>query len=65
MFSHVHSHLLQIKNVPNTVLDRRDHSIDVIAISSSTMWVLVTGGENGPLKEGLFVSPVCALMEMS
>ena len=62
---HVHSHLLQIKNVPDTVLDRREHSSTVIAMSSSTMWVLLTGGIKGALTSGVYVSPVCALIEMS
>ena len=65
LFSHVHSHLFQIKNVPDTVLDRRHHSMDVIAMSASTMWVLVTGGRKGALGPGVYVSPMLALIEMS
>ena len=39
--------------------------MDIIYRSASTMWVLVTGGINGPTRSLQFVSPVCALMEMS
>ena len=61
------SHLLQIKNVPDTVLDRYSHSMNIIAISPSTMWVLVIGGLNGPLAidSAEYASPVCVLIEMS
>ena len=39
--------------------------MDVIAMSASTMWLLITGGIKGALKAGVFASPVCVLMEMS
>ena len=65
MFSYVHSHL-QIKNVPDTVFDRRRHSLNVIGTSTSTMWVLVTGGvKESPTGSTEFVCPVCAVIEMS
>ena len=39
--------------------------MNVIAMSASTMWVLVTGGVKGALGNLEFASPMCALIEMS
>ena len=39
--------------------------MNVIAMSASTMWVLVTGGRKGAPGKAVFASPMCALIEMS
>ena len=39
--------------------------MNVIAMSASTMWVLVTGGAKGELGNPEYASPMCALIELS
>ena len=39
--------------------------MNVIAMSASTIWVLVTGGTKSALDSLKFASPICALIEMS
>ena len=39
--------------------------MNVVAMSASTMWVLVTGGSKGALNSPEYASPMCALIEMS
>ena len=39
--------------------------MDVIAISSTCVWVMVVGGEISSMEDLEYASPVVALMEMS
>ena len=58
------SRLLQIKNLPDRVLDRRAHSMNVVAMSATCLWLLVIGGlKSGSVTE--YASSVFALIEMS
>ena len=49
LFSHyqhsTHCHLLQVKNMPPSVIQRFGHSLNTIAVSQSCLWLMAVGGE--------------------
>ena len=57
-------YLLQINNLPETVLSRTGHTLSVVATSARCLWAMVFGGMKAASLTEL-ASPALAMLEFS